>query len=166
MLSVNPVGRNVSFNGFHQGTRKILSSESQKLLDRGIQEVTSAYNEVKGIRRGKGALLTGPNDSVTLMAQIPDGTKARLSVYNSKPDLKYHLEVMEKNYTENEDDYRNWSYIEFDKPSASEKVNFREVTPIDIYQIRDYRKMDENESILKKAEKFIKQYMPLFIPEK
>ena len=42
----------------------------------------------------------------------------------------------------------------------------QEGTPFDVYQIRDYRKMDEDESILKKAEKFIKQYMPLFIPEK
>lgn len=163
MLLVNPIGNSVSFRGYHTGTRKILSSESQKLLDKGIQEINSAYNEVKNIRHGKGALYVG--DTVTLRAKSPDGSMVELQI-KDQPDMKYHLRAMTTQYIESEQDWRNWSYVEFDKPSASEKVNFREVTPLDVYKIQDYRKMDENPSILATAEKFIKQYMPLFIPEK
>ena len=163
MLSVNPIGNSLAFKGYHAGTRKLLSSESQKLLDKGIQEINSAYSEVKNIRHGKSALELG--DTLTLRAKSPDGSTVELQI-KDKPYMKYNLRAMKTLYTESEQDLRNWSYIEFDQAYATEKVNFREVTPLDVYKIQDYRKMDENPSILASAEKFIKQYMPLFVPEK
>lgn len=163
-MLVSPIRENVNFNGFHQGTRKILSKESQNLLDRGIQEITSVYNEVKGIRRGKGSFqLAG--DSVTL-STVSGGKPVELTMYNSNPDMKYQLRMREEVYNGDEKDLRNWSYVEFDKSSGSEKVNYRDVAPFDVYRIYDFRKLDESDYILQKAENFIKQFMPLFIPQK